>query len=203
VDLITALTALALIVPAELPDKTFVVTLVLATRFRPGPVWLGVGAAFAVQTVIAVTLGELLSRLPRVPVAAAAALLFAVAAIVLWHSARRTTAHGQQADDPDEPPGDTHPGTGAGAVRAAATSFGVLFLTEWGDLSQLLVATLAARTGDPIGTFAGAWTGLLLVSGLAALTGRSLLRRLRRDLLHRICAVVCAVLAIATATTIA
>ena len=60
-----ALTAFLLIFPIELPDKTFVATLVLATRYRPLPVWLGVIAAFAVQTVVAVTLGGLIGRLPR------------------------------------------------------------------------------------------------------------------------------------------
>lgn len=88
-DLTVVLTAMALIVPVELPDKTFVATLVLATRYRALEVWLGVGAAFAVQVLIAVTLGGLLSRLPAQPVTAAAALLFAVGAVVLLRGAGR------------------------------------------------------------------------------------------------------------------
>ena len=39
--LLAAVTAFALVVPVELPDKTFVATLVLSTRYRPGPVWSG------------------------------------------------------------------------------------------------------------------------------------------------------------------
>ena len=63
-DLAVAATAFALIFPVELPDKTFVASLVLATRYRPLPVWIGVSAAFFVQTVVAVTAGSLLSLLP-------------------------------------------------------------------------------------------------------------------------------------------
>ena len=48
----------------ELPDKTFLATLVLATNYRPILVWLGVGAAFAVQTTVAVLLGHAVSFLP-------------------------------------------------------------------------------------------------------------------------------------------
>ena len=49
----------------ELPDKTFLATLVLATKYRPILVWLGVGAAFAVQTTVAVLLGHAASFLPE------------------------------------------------------------------------------------------------------------------------------------------
>ena len=42
----------------ELPDKTFVAALVLATRYSPWAVWVGVGLAFLVQTLIACTVGR-------------------------------------------------------------------------------------------------------------------------------------------------
>ena len=48
--LTAALAAFVVIVPVELPDKTFVATLVLATKYRPWPVWLGVTAAFGVPS---------------------------------------------------------------------------------------------------------------------------------------------------------
>ncbi len=96
-DPITAgLAAFVLIVPVELPDKTFVATLVLATRYRPLPVWLGVVAAFGVQCAIAVAAGGLLTLLPETPVQLAAAALFAVGAVILFRSAR-----GADADEAD------------------------------------------------------------------------------------------------------
>ncbi|BCB80746.1 hypothetical protein Pflav_071560 [Phytohabitans flavus] len=74
--LLVALTAFVLILPVELPDKTFVATLVLSTRFPALPVWLGVIAAFGVQCLVAVGAGTLLSQLPQRPVALVAAALF-------------------------------------------------------------------------------------------------------------------------------
>ena len=49
--------------------------------------------------------------------------------------------------------------------RVVATSFGVLFLAEWGDLSQLLTAGLAARYEDPVSVFTGSWLALVTVAG--------------------------------------
>ncbi|MEI6363909.1 MAG: TMEM165/GDT1 family protein, partial [Actinomycetes bacterium] len=60
IDLVIVLTTFALIFPAELPDKTFIATLVLSTRYRHLWVWIGAVAAFGVQMVIAVVAGGLL-----------------------------------------------------------------------------------------------------------------------------------------------
>ena len=193
-DLPVALGALVLIAGVELPDKTFVATLVLATRYPPVLVWLGVGGAFAVQTLIAVTVGGLLTRLPTTPVTVAAAVLFAVGAVLLWRGAASAD------DTSDAEQGFAARGrAGATGLRVVATSFAVLFLAEWGDLSQLLTAGLVARGGDVVSVFFGAWAGLLIVSGLAALLGRALVRRVRLSLVQRVGAVVCAVLAVLTA----
>src|SRR4051812_50026865 len=73
-----ALTVFALIFPAELPDKTFVATLVLSTRYPGWPVFVGIAAAFVVQTVVAVAAGGLISLLPPRPVHAFTAGVFAL-----------------------------------------------------------------------------------------------------------------------------
>ena len=52
--LATAAIVFGAIFLVELPDKTFIATLVLATRFRPLFVWIGVSLAFLVQTLVAV-----------------------------------------------------------------------------------------------------------------------------------------------------
>ena len=194
-DAAVALTALLLVVPVELPDKTFIATLVLATRYPPLMVWLGVGAAFGVQCLIAVTAGGLLAQLPRTPVIAVAALMFAVGAVVLWRGAR--TADADEPRTEAEFAGRMH--DGARGLRAAGASFVVLFLAEWGDLSQLLTAGLVVRTQDPVSVFAGAWAALLLVSALGALIGRALLSRVRLGTIQRVGASVCAVLSVVTA----
>ena len=191
-DFSVALTALALIVPVELPDKTFVATLVLATRYRPLLVWIGVGLAFTVQTAVAVTAGGLLTRLPHRPVVAVAALLFLVGAIVLLRGAGNADAEEAEAEHEFE--GKVRPGTTG--LRAVGASFGVLFLAEWGDLSQLLTAGMVVRTKDPVSVFVGALVGLLIVSGLGALLGRALLRRVRLSTIRRVGGGLCLVLAV-------
>ena len=80
-------------------------------------------------------------------------------------------------------------------LRAAATSFGVLFLAEWGDLSQLLTAGLAARYHDPVSVFVGSWLALVVVAGLAVVLGRTLMRFVRLSTIRRVGAVVCVLLA--------
>jgi len=85
------------------------------------------------------------------------------------------------------------------APRAAATSFGVLFLAEWGDLSQLLTAGLGARYNDPVSVFAGSWLALVTVAGLAVVVGGAVSRRLRLVTVRRLGAAGCAILAVVSA----
>lgn len=189
-DLGVAATTFALIFPVELPDKTFVATLVLATRYRSALVWVGVSLAFLVQCAVAVAAGGLLSLLPSAAVAAAAGVLFLVGAVLLWRGA----------SDADEGAGaaealDGRPTEDVRGLRVVATSFGVLFLAEWGDLSQLLTAGLAARYGDPVSVFTGSWLALVVVAGLAVLLGRTLLRHVRLSTIRRVGAAVCLLLA--------
>jgi putative Ca2+/H+ antiporter (TMEM165/GDT1 family) len=185
-------TTFVLILPAELPDKTMVATLVLATRYRPLPVWIGVAAAFVVQSLVAVVAGGLLARLPHRPVLAASAALFAIGALLLFFTGNESIE-----DEEQEIPRDADAATSP--QRMALTSFGVLFAAEWGDLSQLLTAGLAARYNDPVGVFVGSWAALALIAGIAVVVGRGLLRVVPLRLVRRIAATLFAVLAIVTA----
>jgi putative Ca2+/H+ antiporter (TMEM165/GDT1 family) len=193
-DLAVALAAFLVILPVELPDKTFVATLVLATRYHPVSAWTGVGLAFAVQSAIAVTFGGLLTRLPQQPVTLAAALLFATGAVVLWRSAGHASAQSEQTGHQVA----SRLSIGLSGLGAISSSFLVLFLAEWGDLSQLLTAGLVVRYQDPVSVFTGSWAALLLVSGLAALAGRALAGRLPLSALRRVSAGTCAALAALT-----
>jgi putative Ca2+/H+ antiporter (TMEM165/GDT1 family) len=172
-------TAFILVLPVELPDKTLFASLVLATRFAPLPVFVGVGAAFGLQVAIAVTAGSLLSLLPEALVSGVVALLFLVGAIILWRSASSGPEDGGEAAASRE---------GTSFFRAAAISFGVLFAAEWGDLSQLATAGLAARYDEPLSVFIGAWAALLVVSGLAVFLGKKLADRLPIAPIRRVAA---------------
>ncbi|MGY1749621.1 TMEM165/GDT1 family protein [Modestobacter sp. SYSU DS0511] len=180
------LAAFVLILPAELPDKTLFATLVLATRFPALPVFVGVGTAFGLQVAIAVTAGSLLSLLPDALVSGVVAALFLVGAVLLWRSAKEGPEDAEAAAAREQ----------TSFLRAAAISFGVLFAAEWGDLSQLATAGLAARYEEPLSVFLGSWAALLVVSGLAAFLGRKLADRLPVALIRRVAAVLFAVFAV-------
>ena len=186
-DLSVIAAAFILVLPVELPDKTLFATLVLATRFKPLPVFTGVGLAFAVQSLIAVTAGSLLTLLPDAVVSAVVAVLFLVGAVILWRSVRSGAE--EEGDIADAP---AHPSF----LKAASISFGVLFAAEWGDLSQLATAGLAARYGDALSVFIGSWAALLVVSGLAVFLGRKAADRLPIPLIRLVEAVLFSVFAV-------
>src|SRR5215475_7059899 len=191
--LAAAATAFILIVPVELPDKTFIATLILTTKYKPMSVWIGVAAAFFVQCVVAVAFGRLINLLPHDIVKWFVVALFAIGAGLLFRSARR--------GETEEADTDAAPTAVRSGLKAVGASFLVLFAAEWGDLSQLLTAGLVAKGGNPYATFLGSWLGLVAVSGLAVLLGRWLLKRVRLELVRYVAAAICGVLAVVTAVT--
>jgi putative Ca2+/H+ antiporter (TMEM165/GDT1 family) len=193
--LVALVTAFVLVVPVELPDKTFVATLVLATRYRPFAVWLGVTAAFGIQCLVAVLAGRLVALLPQRPVHLVAAGLFAVGAVMLVRSARRADAEELAREEQFDRKVGYEKRSG---VRAVAASFIVLFVAEWGDLSQLLTAGLVAQGRHPVGVFAGSWAALAGISAGAVVLGRVLLRYVSLTFVQYVGAAVCLVLAVAT-----
>ncbi|RJS45872.1 TMEM165/GDT1 family protein [Nocardioides cavernaquae] len=198
-DLLVVALTFGTVFLVELPDKTFIATLVLSTRFRPLLVWLGVGIAFALQTAIAVGLGQAVSLLPVTWVRIGAAVLFLVGAFLLLREARNADSEEAATEAEFAARADKAAGSGqAGrrsALTAVLTSFLVLFAAEWGDLSQLLILSLAAKYDEPLSVFAGALAGLLAVSGLAVLLGRWLLARIQLATLHYIGGGMCLLLA--------
>jgi putative Ca2+/H+ antiporter (TMEM165/GDT1 family) len=135
--------ALAAVFPViflgELPDKTMFASLVMVTRGHPFAVRLGATAAFAVHVVIPTTVGVLLiDILPHAAVELAVALtFFAGAGLALY----------------DGPAGRGRPGAGGSGVavmrrrRSAITTFVMVFLAEWGDLTQVLAVNLPYARG--------------------------------------------------------
>jgi putative Ca2+/H+ antiporter (TMEM165/GDT1 family) len=79
----------------------------------------------------------------------------------------------------------------------------VLFLAEWGDLSQLLTASLVITYDDALSVGVGAFAALAAVSGLGALIGRVLLTRMRLTTIRRVGGGVCLLLALVSALQIA
>lgn len=184
-------TVFGLVFVAELPDKTAVAGLVLGTRFPARWVFAGIATAFLVHVVIAVAAGSLLSLLPRRPVEFVVAALFLVGAVLVWRE-------GMEAEEErDEAAADAVPAT-AGLLKIASLGFGVIFLAEWGDLTQILTANLAAKYHDPLSVGVGAVLGLWAVGALALIGGKTLLAVLPMRWITRVAAFVMAGLAVFT-----
>ncbi|HZZ96131.1 MAG TPA: TMEM165/GDT1 family protein [Jatrophihabitantaceae bacterium] len=180
-----------LVFVAELPDKTAVAGLVLGTKFPARWVFAGVAAAFLVHVVIATAAGSLLALLPRRPVEAVVAALFLLGAVLVWRE-------GMAQEEEDEEAVAAVP-ENAGFARVATLAFGVIFLAEWGDLTQILTANLAAKYHDPLSVGIGAVLGLWAVGLLAILGGKSLLKVLPIKWITRIAAIAMVALAIFSA----
>lgn len=171
----------------ELPDKTFVATLVLSARYRPLAVWLGVGLAFGIQCLVAVTAGQVVGYLPQAVVHGITVAIFSVGAFLLIRAAPSAEEEERQAESDFA----ARAGRPRSFARAAAASFGIIFAAEWGDLTQLLTISFVGRYSHPVSVFLGAWGALLVVSGLAAVTGRLLLRHVHLSYIYYAGAAVC------------
>ena len=139
-------TVFGVIFLAELPDKTALAALLLATRHRALPVFLGASLALTLQSVIAVAAGSLLARLPSHVVHLGSGLLFLGCAVLMW--LRKHDAHTEGAE-----------AERAGFWSALWTVFLVVFVAEWGDLTQIGTAGFEAKYS--------AWLTILLASSLA------------------------------------
>ncbi|WP_199730294.1 TMEM165/GDT1 family protein [Amycolatopsis panacis] len=177
--LIALASAFGLVLAVELPDKTLVATLVLTTRFRAWPVFAGVCAAFALQCVIAVAFGSMLTLLPDALVSVLVAVMFGIGSFMLLREGFR---EGDEAGEDASRSGPTQ----LSFLRSALTSFGVLFAAEWGDASQLATAGLVARIGNPVAVGMGAFVALVSVAGLAVFLGAKIRSRIRPKLIQRV-----------------
>ena len=149
----------------ELPDKSMFASLVMAARGRPSAVWVGAASAFFIHVAIAVTIGvAVFNVLPHRVLDFVIAVMFGVSAYIAFELAR-PSPHVEPVEVPD---------TG----RVVATAFGVIFLAEWGDLTQVLTANLSARYHAPLSVGVGATLALWVVAGLAVIGGHGLLSRL-------------------------
>jgi len=169
---------------AELPDKTAFAALLLATRRSPWAVFIGGAAAFLVQTVIAIAFGSLLGLLPARIVHGLAGGLFLVLAVAMWL----------------RPHEDAEPlGASKGSPRFFSdvwASFVVIFLAEWGDLTQFSTAALAAKFRDPVTIFTSAVLALWAVTALAVLLGSRVKGWLKADRLQKLAAAAFAVVGV-------
>ncbi|NUK38932.1 TMEM165/GDT1 family protein, partial [Streptomyces lunaelactis] len=149
---------------AELPDKTALAGLMLGTRYRASYVFAGVAAAFAVHVALAIAAGSVLTLLPHRLVQAVVGLLFLAGALMLL----------LKRDDGDadsvKPPADQS------FWKVSGAGFMLILVAEFGDLTQIMTANLAARYDNPVSVGVGAVLALWAVAAIGILGGRALMR---------------------------
>ncbi|MDO9104532.1 MAG: TMEM165/GDT1 family protein [Methylovulum sp.] len=177
----TAATSFALIVAAEMGDKSQLVCMTLASRHRAMPVMLGATAAFALLNTLAVIFGAAIaSWLPGWVVALTVAFLFATFGIQSLRA---------KAEDDD---GEVKEKSGHGIFF---TTFLLITVAEFGDKTQLAVVALSSAS-VPVAVWLGATVALATTSALGILAGRTLLKKVPLILLHRVSGVIFLVLSV-------
>jgi putative Ca2+/H+ antiporter (TMEM165/GDT1 family) len=164
---------------AELPDKTALAGLVLGTRFRASYVFAGVAAAFALHVALAVAAGSVLTLLPQQLVQALTGVLFLGGAAVLL-----LTKGG--ADDDAE----VRKPENQSFWKVSGAGFMLILVAEFGDLTQIMTANLAARYDDPLSVGLGAVLALWAVAGIGIIGGKALMKKVPLRLITQIAALV-------------
>ncbi|MFE6944262.1 TMEM165/GDT1 family protein [Streptomyces chartreusis] len=162
---------------AELPDKTALAGLVLGTRYRASYVFAGVAAAFAVHVALAVAAGSVLTLLPQQILHALTGVLFLGGAAVLLMKK-------------DEDEGEVRKPENQSFWKVSGAGFMLILVAEFGDLTQIMTANLAARYDDPLSVGIGAVLALWAVAGIGIVGGKALMKRVPLKLITKVAALV-------------
>lgn len=167
----TAVTSFGLVAVAEMGDKTQLVCMMLAVRYRALPVLVGAVAAFAILNLLAVVFGAgVAAWLPEAVVTGVVAVLFAIFGIRSWRDG--------DAEEAENLPERTERGV-------LLSTLVLIFLAELGDKTQLAVVGLAS-TAAALPVWVGATLGLAFTSALGVAAGRTLLQRVPMGFMHRL-----------------
>ena len=166
-----------LIFLAELPDKTAFATLLMATRSRALPVFIGVAAAFFIQTVVATLFGHVIAFLPARWVHFAAGILFLIFAVQMWRTRNELEVNTDQNASCD-----------ISFWQATWKSFLVIFIAEWGDITQIATASLIAKyNNDKLTVFTASLLALWSVTAVAVVLGHKTKKYINPTVLKKIC----------------
>ncbi len=158
----------ALMFVLELPDKTFLAQVIMSTRARPLMVVLGASSALTIQMGLAVGAGSLLTLIPVHWKDLVVGVLFlGGAAYLLIVPESVEEEKGAREADVEK---------SATRWKEVSTAFVVVFIGEFGDLTQIQAANFEAKLHQPLEVFLAASLSLIAVSFLAAYSGRALQR---------------------------
>jgi len=168
-----------------LGDKNLYTITSLTMRFRPLYVLCGFTAAYMIKMGVAVMLGQAITELPTWLLTIVSTLTFFVAAFVIWF--RRN-------DDQPVPSNYSR-----NFSRVSLVAFTAILFSEWGDVGQIMAATLSMRYRLPLIVWLGATLALISKGLLALLIGRSLRNRIPLSVLRPVCASLCIIMGIVSA----
>lgn len=168
-----------------LGDKNLYTITSLTMRFRPLHVFCGLTGAYMIKMGIAVLVGQAITELPTSMLKVVSTLTFFITALVIWF--RRS---------------DEHPVSGKYSrsfSRVSLVAFAAILFSEWGDVGQIMAATLSARYHLPLVVWLGATLALLTKGLLALAIGCGLRNRIPVSVLRPVCASLCLVMGIVSA----
>ena len=168
-------------------DKNIYTISSLAMRFRPFQVFCGFTAAFAIKTLVAILLGSVIAELPTSLVATTSAVTFFLTALVIWFKRSNNV--------PAEREYKGH------LPKAILVPFAAILFSEWGDIGQIMAATLTARYQAPVVVFLGGTLALVTKGVLALVLGFSLRRRVPISVLRPVSAILCVILGVISAVS--
>jgi putative Ca2+/H+ antiporter (TMEM165/GDT1 family) len=152
----------------ELPDKTMFATILMTAKARPLAIFIGASSAFVVHMVIAVVAGRFLTELPHTPKDIVLSILFfAGAAYLLFVPEKHEETEGAKEASHEN---------ATKFFPQAATAFGVIFVGEFGDLSQIQTASLVTKLQHPLVIFLAASLALVTVTAIGSFAGSTVTR---------------------------
>jgi len=158
----------ALMFVLELPDKTFLATVIMSTRARPLMVALGASFAMTVQMALAVGAGSLLTLFPvHWKDLIVGALFLGGAAYLLFVPESEEEKKGRREGELEK---------FGSRWKEVTTAFVVIFIGEFGDLTQIQGANFEAKLHQPLEVFVASSLSMICVSFIGAYSGRALQR---------------------------
>lgn len=166
-------------------DKNVYTISSLAMRFQPFQIFCGFTAAFAIKTMAAILLGRVIAQLPASVVVATSTTTFFLTALVIWFKRSSNVSTERTYNSPWR--------------KAILIPFAAILCSEWGDIGQIMTATLASRYQAPLVVFVGATLALVTKGVLALVVGSSLRRRVPISILRPVSAILCVILGLMSA----
>ncbi|MBW4644179.1 MAG: TMEM165/GDT1 family protein [Goleter apudmare HA4340-LM2] len=181
--MLTAFTAgLLLITVSELGDKTFFIAVILAMRHSRRLVFVGVTAALAAMTILSVVFGQLVSLLPKVYIHYGKIALFIAFGIKLLYDASKMSPAACDTEVVEEAKAAVEQAESQLPKQKSSwaillEAFGLTFMAEWGDRTQIATIALAAAN-NPIGVTLGAVLGHAICAAIAVIGGKMIAGRI-------------------------